>query len=122
LLLQFHEKRESVSRRETFFPGHHFATDLLENMYVGVGCLTPEGILLEINEAPLADAQIQREDVIGYPFADTPWWIFYPASQEQLRAAITRAGRGETVRFETLIHPRERMDLYLEVTITPHRD
>jgi PAS domain S-box-containing protein len=122
LLLQFHEKREPLPPQETFFPDHHFATDLLENMYVGVGCLTPEGILLEINEAPLADAQIQREEVIGYPFADTLWWTFYPTSQEQLRAAITRASRGETVRFETLVHPREGMDLHLEVTITPHRD
>lgn len=122
LLLQFYEKREPQRSRETFFPGYHFAADVLENMYVGVGCLTPDGILLEINEAPLTDAQIQREEVIGHPFVDTPWWTFYPDSQEQLRAAITRASRGETVRFETLVHPREGMDLYLEVTLTPHWD
>lgn len=122
LLLQFHTRREAAQSRETIFPAHHFAADVLENIYVEVGCLTPEGILLEINEAPLVDAQIQREEVIGHPFADTPWWTFSLASQEQLRAAITRASTGETVRFETQIRPREGIDLHLEVTITPHCD
>jgi PAS domain S-box-containing protein len=122
LLLQFHKKKEPARSRETIFPDHHFAADVLENMYVEVGCLTPEGILLEINEAPLTDAQIQREKVIGHLFADTPWWTSYPTSQKQLSAAITRASRGETVRFETLVRPREGIDLHLEVTITPHCD
>ncbi|GHO56706.1 PAS domain S-box protein [Ktedonobacter robiniae] len=122
LVLHFHEKRALTRRQETSSPDEHLAADVLENMYVGVGFLTPEGILLDINEAPLADAQVRREEVIGQPFAQTPWWTFYPASQDQLRAAITRASRGETVRFETLVHPREGMDLHLEATITPHRD
>lgn len=122
LLLHFHEKREPTRSQETFFPESQLAADVLENIYVGAGFLTPEGILLEINEAPLEDIQTRREEVIGLPFAETPWWTSYPASQQQLRAAIARASRGETVRFETAIHPREGMDLSLEVTITPHRD
>jgi PAS domain S-box-containing protein len=108
LLLHVQEKLKPTPGRQTFVPDHHFAADILENMYVGVGVLTPEGILLEINEAPLADAQIRREEVIGHPFADTPWWTFSPASQEQLRAAIARASLGETVQFKTLVqdcHP-----------------
>jgi PAS domain S-box-containing protein len=122
LLLLFHEKKGPARGAETVIPGRHFAADVLESMYVEVGCLTPEGILLEINEVSLADARIQREKVIGLQFADTPWWTFYPASREQLRAAITRASRGETVRFETPVRLREGKDLHLEVTITPHQD
>ncbi|GHO60358.1 PAS domain-containing protein [Ktedonobacter robiniae] len=96
LLLHVHEKREPLPRRET---------------------------LLESNEAPLEDAQIRREEVIGQPFAELPWWSFAPASQHQLRAAIARASMGETVRFETLFHSREGMNLHFEATITPpHRD
>lgn len=121
-LLQFYRVKAPTPGREKLIPDHYFAADILENMYVEVGCLTPEGILLEINGAPLDGAQIRREEVIGHPFTETPWWTFYPASQEQLRVAITRASNGETVRFETLIRPREGMDLHLEVTITPHQD
>ncbi|GHO90334.1 hypothetical protein KSF_003820 [Reticulibacter mediterranei] len=122
LLLHVHEKSEPLPYQETVFPEEQLTTEVLEKLYVGVGVLTPEGIVLEINDAPLADAQVRREEVIGQPFAETPWWTPSPASQEQLRSAITRASLGETVRFETLIHPREGMDLYLEATITPHRD
>ncbi|HEY1354657.1 MAG TPA: PAS domain S-box protein [Ktedonobacteraceae bacterium] len=122
LMLLFHEKKESTRKSKMVTPRCRFATDVLENMYIEVGCLTPEGILLEINEASLTDAQILREQVIGLQFADTPWWTFYPGSQEQLRAAITCASRGETVRFETQVRPREGRDLHLEVTLTPHRD
>ncbi len=122
LMLQFYEMREPSSRREMVFPNEYLAADVLENMYVGVAFLTPEGTLLEINDVPLEDAQIRREDVIGQPFAETVWWTFYPASQDQIRDAITRASRGEIVRFETVIRPREGMDVYLEVTVTPHRD
>ena len=122
LLLHFHEKREPLPPWETFSPDEHLASAVLENMYVAVGILTPEGIVLDINEAPLADVQIRREEVIGKPCAEVPWWPFSPASRHQLRAAIARASRGETVRFETLVHPREGLDLHLEVTITPHRN
>src|SRR6266702_4304000 len=79
----------------------------------------PEEIVLEINEAPLDGAHLRREEVIGQPLAQTPWWSFTPASQEQLRAAIARASTGETVLFETLVRPREGMFLHLEVAITP---
>jgi PAS domain S-box-containing protein len=82
--------------------------------------LTPEGIVLEINEAPLEGVRIPREEVIGQPLAETPWWSFSAASQEQLRAAIARASTGETVRFEALVRPREGMFLHFEVAITPH--
>ena len=122
LLLHVHEKGESFPRQKTVFPNEHYTADVLENMYVWVAFLTPEGLLLEINDVPLEDAQIRREEVIGQPFAETVWWTFYPASQDQLRDAITRASMGETVRFETVVHPREGMDVYLEVTVTPHRD
>ncbi|GHO63315.1 hypothetical protein KSC_022070 [Ktedonobacter sp. SOSP1-52] len=122
LVLHIHEKREPLPRQETCFPEEHLAADVLENMYVGVGFLTPEGILLDINEAPLADAQIRREEVIGKPFAQTPWWSFSPVSQEQLRAAIARASTGETAHFEAQLRPREGMLLSFEGVITPHVD
>jgi PAS domain S-box-containing protein len=118
--LQFHEVREPTQRQETFPQGERLFIDDLDGLRTGIGILTPEGILLEINEVPLDDGQVRREEVIGKPLAETPWWSFSPASQEQLRAAITRASQGESVRFETLVQPREGMSLDLEATITPH--
>jgi hypothetical protein len=70
LLLHFHERRAPLPPRETFSPDGHLAADILENRYVVVGVLTPEGIVLDINEAPFADVQIRREEVISKPCAE----------------------------------------------------
>ncbi|WP_201386897.1 PAS domain-containing sensor histidine kinase [Ktedonobacter sp. SOSP1-85] len=125
LLLQFHQgraARTAAQRQETVPQGERLYIDDLNGLHTRIGVLTPEGIVLEINEVPLDDAHIRREEVIGKPLAETRWWSCSPPSQEQLRAAIARASRGETARFETVVHPREGMDLHLEATIIPRRD
>lgn len=96
--------------------------DLLESFADGVTILTPDGLILDINWRPLVDAHLQREEVVGTPFADLPAWSSNPDVQEHLRAAIMRASTGETVRFEARIRPRTDLDLDILMTITSHRD
>ncbi|EFH85118.1 PAS domain S-box protein [Ktedonobacter racemifer] len=122
LMVQAHQGRVAARREAPVPQDERLSIDDLDGLLSRIGVLTPKGIVLEINEDPLAHAQIRREEVIGQPLAEARWWSFYPASQEQLRAAIARASRGETVRFETVIHPREGLDRHLDVAITPHRD
>jgi len=119
LMVQVHQGKTAALREVPVSQGECLR---LDDLYHGIVVLTPEGIILEINEVPLAHNQIRREEVIGRPLAEVRWWSFYPASQEQLRAAIARAGRGERVRFETVVHPSEDMDRHLDVTITPRMD
>ncbi len=122
LTLQFHEVREPARRQEMVPQGERLSINELDGLHTRIAVLAPDGVVLEMNEIPLEDARIRREEVIGKLLAETPWWSFSPASQAQLRAAIARASTGETVRFETLIRPREGVDLHLEATITPHLD
>ncbi|GHO60578.1 PAS domain S-box protein [Ktedonobacter robiniae] len=122
LTLQFHEMGAPAERQEMVHQRESLYMEVLENVHAGIVFLTPEGIVLDLNKVPLDDAQIRREEVVGKPLVEGPWWSFSPPSQAQLRAAIKRASRGETVRFETPIHPREGMEFHLEVAITPHRD
>jgi PAS domain S-box-containing protein len=119
VMLHFHHRRAPARRQEMVPTSQPLSAAVLDGLHAGIAVLTPEGIVLEINEAPLDGAHLRREEVIGQPLAQTPWWSFTPAGQEQLRAAIARASTGETVRFETLVHPREGMLLHLEVAITP---
>jgi PAS domain S-box-containing protein len=102
--------------------GEQMPRDILESLPITVVILTPEGHILFINQASLKTAQIQREEVLGKPFAETHWWSYAPAAQQQVRAAIGRASRGETVHFEARI--RSGAGKYLEraATITPHLD
>jgi len=120
VMLQFHEVSAPARRQELVPTSQPLSVAVLDELHARVAVLTPEGIVLEINEAPLDGAHLRREEVIGKPLAQTPWWSFSPASQEQLCAAIARASTGETVLFETLVRPREGMFLHFEVAIIPH--
>src|SRR5260221_4495219 len=120
VMLQFHEVSAPARHQELVPTSQPFSGAVLDGLHAGIAVLTPEGIVLEINEAPLDGAYLRREEVIGRPLDQTPWWSFSPASQEQLRTAIARASTGETVLFETLVRPREGMFLHFEVAIIPH--
>ncbi|EFH80155.1 PAS domain-containing sensor histidine kinase [Ktedonobacter racemifer] len=122
LTLQFHEMEAPAHRQEIVHQRGSLSMDVLKNMRAGIAFLTPDGIVLDLNEVLLDDAHIRREEVVGNPLVEGPWCSSSPASQAQLRAAIARASMGETVRFETLVHPREGMELSLDVAITPHSD
>ncbi|HSW83768.1 MAG TPA: EAL domain-containing protein [Usitatibacter sp.] len=65
-----------------------------------VGLLTPQGILIEINKAPLIAAGLEPEDVLGKRFDETYWWSESPEAQCALREAIAAGARGESSRFD----------------------
>ena len=96
--------------------------DLLESFADGVTIITPEGLVLDINQRPLTDARIERKDAIGKALTDLPSWSYDPEVQQQMRNAIARASKGEIVRFEARIHPRTDLYLDLLMTITSHRN
>ncbi|BCL79947.1 PAS domain S-box protein [Ktedonobacteria bacterium brp13] len=120
LMLQFHEGRAPTRRQESFPQSEYLCADILENISDRLAILTPDGMILSINQRPLEDAQVRREEVIGKPLAETPWWSRSPASQGQLRATIARVSRGETVRFEAVIQPMKGVYRDLDAVITPH--
>ena len=69
-----------------------------------IGLLAPDGTLLEANRASLDFAQNTREEVVGKPFWDTPWFTGTPGAPAAVRAAVSRAAAGESVRFEAELH------------------
>ncbi|WP_193197676.1 PAS domain S-box protein [Nostoc sp. MG11] len=64
------------------------------------GLLTPEGIVLEANQALLDFGGLQPEDVVGRSYWETRWWTISYETQNQLKVAIALAARGEFVRYE----------------------
>ncbi|MBI2392192.1 MAG: PAS domain S-box protein [Deltaproteobacteria bacterium] len=73
---------------------------VFESAFEFVGLLSPDGTLLEANRRSLAFIGATRDDVVGRKFWDTPWWT--EGERPRLREAISRAARGEFVRFETV--------------------
>ncbi len=76
---------------------------IFDGTYEYIGLLAPDGTLLEANRASLEFASYQREDVVGRPFWETPWFTHTPGAPEVVREYLGRAANGEFVRFEATI-------------------
>lgn len=121
-VLFFQKEMDAISWREAYHDRERQYQILLENIADCVVALTPQGLILDINQHPLRKTQIRREDVLGIPFHLLPFWQHTPAAQHQLRAAIEQARQGEFVSFEAQIHPNEDMEMTLAITLSPHLD
>ena len=73
---------------------------IFDGTYEYIGLLAPDGTLLEVNGASLGFAGNSRDDVIGRPFWDSPWFTSTPGAPEFVRDAVARAVAGEFVRYE----------------------
>lgn len=92
---------------------------VLDGLSAFVSVLTPDGTLVEVNRAALEGAGLKPEDVIGKRFEDTYWWSFSSESKRQLRAAIERAARGETVRYDVRARVAGDRLNFFDFAITP---
>ena len=89
------------------------------NMYVAV--LDLEGILHEVNEEPLRVTGLRKEDILGRPLWDAPWWAGNADRQHEVRAAVERAAAGETVRFD-IEAQRSGQKFTIDFQVGPKRD
>ena len=101
-----------VNYREVFNHASWFA----------IGVLTPDGRVLEISNIVLDESGLPLEEIVGKPFVELPAWSHSTEAQEQIRQAIGRAGRGETVRIDIRVYPTEEFYRDLDVTIMPFVD
>ncbi|HUR39923.1 MAG TPA: EAL domain-containing protein [Verrucomicrobiae bacterium] len=76
---------------------------VIDSMMSFVGVLSLDGILLEINRAPLEAARLKREDIIGKPFAQSFYFAHSAKAQAQVDAALKRAASGESVREDVSV-------------------
>jgi PAS domain S-box-containing protein len=99
---------------------------ILNNLMVFVGLLSPEGIVLEVNDTALGLSGLRRSDVIGKYYWEAPWISHSLDAQEKVRAAITRARRGRRVRLDLEIRSandeRTTIDLQLSPIFDEHRN
>jgi two-component system CheB/CheR fusion protein len=95
---------------------------LIDNLFAFVSILTPEGILVETNKAPLQIAGLAREDVIGKPFWDGYWWNFSEASRQRLKDAFAKALNGETVRYDVEMRVASDRSITIDLQLAPLKD
>jgi PAS domain S-box-containing protein len=95
---------------------------IFDSAYEFMGLLAPDGTLLEANRTALALIAARREDVIGKPFWETPWWKHSPTLQRELQEQIARAAAGETIRSEVEHWAHDGRQAWVDFTLKPAFD
>ncbi|WP_206107705.1 PAS domain S-box protein [Paludisphaera rhizosphaerae] len=103
------QAREGEARFRTLFEqGVQFA-----------GVLSADGEILEANRSCFDSWGLQREDVLGRPFWECPWWASSPTLARTIRDACERAASGETLRFEEPYLVVDGTERVMDLAITP---
>lgn len=94
---------------------------VFDNTYQFTGLLEPDGTVLEVNEAALSFAGLERDDVVGKPIWDTYWFQFGDGARETALEGVERAGEGELFRDELRVRGNDRTAV-IDFSIRPITD
>jgi PAS domain S-box-containing protein len=92
-----------------------------ESGFVLAGVLRPDGEVAEVNRAAFESVPVGRGAALGKPFWLGPWWHGDPTKQQEIRAAVTRAATGETVRLLTAVRTTGERWLQVDLSLRPVR-
>ncbi|NJK33048.1 MAG: PAS domain S-box protein [Deltaproteobacteria bacterium] len=113
---------ERKRMEEALRANERFVRRVLNGLFAFVGVLTPDGTLIDVNEGPLEVGGVRIEDVVGKKFWDCYWWSYSPEVQRELRAAIDRAARGETLRYDVVVRVAGEGRMWIDFQLAPLRD
>jgi len=100
---------EANAKFRTFFEqGTYFAS-----------LMALDGTLIESNHIALEGGGYRREDVIGRPFEDCPWWNRSPQVVEEVRDCVRLAARGEIVTRELPYFLADGEERYADMVMAP---
>lgn len=95
---------------------------IFDQSYQLIGLMEPDGTLIEANLTAVQFAGVTLDEVVGKKFWDTYWWQVSPATQEQLKAAIERAARGELIHYEVEVQGAGGQLITIDFSIKPIRN
>ncbi|QWV92345.1 PAS domain S-box protein [Geomonas oryzisoli] len=109
-------------REQQLVEGERLLRSVTDHAFHYQGLLTPDGTLVDANRTSLALVAAKKEEVLGVPYWDTPWWRHDPELRERLRAAIATGGQGVPARFETTHLDHEGELHHVDFSLSPIRD
>lgn len=81
-----------------------------------------DGTVIDINATALAAAGIDKSEVLGTPFWETPWWNYSEKMQETLKQAVSDAASGTFTRFEAENKIKNDLTICIDFSIKPITD
>jgi PAS domain S-box-containing protein len=103
------DRKQAQKSLQAFFNHGHGLAFIIE----------PDGTLLDVNAAAIAHSGVTREELIGRPIWDCPWWAGLPAEQNALREAVGAAATGEDVRRDCTYLDARGEERFADRSITP---
>ena len=82
----------------------------------------PDGTVIEINRLAREGSGYTREQIVGKPFWEGPWWAASADLVEQIRNGSVRAAAGEAFRAELPYIVADGSERVVDLTILPIRD
>lgn len=95
---------------------------IYDSTYEYIGLLSPDGTVLDTNQASLQFAGNTRADVAGKPFWEAPWFSFTPGASEHIRQSVSRAATGEFVRYEAELRRPSGEYATFDISLHPIRN
>ncbi len=95
---------------------------ILDSLGIFVAVLTPQATVSYVNQASLAAASVQLEDLLGLPLWLTPWWRLEEPVQAQVRLACERAAHGESAREDVPMWRLGKDRVTAELSVAPVLD
>jgi len=80
------------------------------------------GTVLEANRFSCEDCGYTREQIVGTPFWQGPWWRFSPTLSQQVAAAAAQAATGQVVRAEIPYRLADGSERIADFSIQPISD
>ncbi|MFP4125946.1 MAG: putative bifunctional diguanylate cyclase/phosphodiesterase [Alphaproteobacteria bacterium] len=96
--------------------------EVFDGLFLFAGVLNVDGVLLDVNRAPLEIAALDAGDVIGLPFWDAWWWSYDEGVRARIREGVELAGAGRTVRFAVRGRGRGAARLLVDLQMAPLYD
>ena len=86
------------------------------------GIMDVEGTILEANQLSWEGCGYTRDQIIGKPFWEGPWWTPLPRLVEQIKLGSAQAAAGQTFREEMTYFVADGSERVVDVSITPVMD
>jgi len=87
-----------------------------------IAMISPDGMLYRINKTATQLAGARKEDLLGKPFWETPYWTHSIEVQNELRKAISKAAKGNVVRLELTYTDAKGRLRYVDFSLKPLKD
>jgi diguanylate cyclase (GGDEF)-like protein/PAS domain S-box-containing protein len=113
---------ENSRAEEALRSSEQHLRNIVNSLFTFVAVLTPEGILVQANQALLEAAALKPKDVLGKHLTQTYWWSYSPSIQVEMQTAIERVSQGERVRYEVDGRVSDNQFINIDFALTPMFD